>query len=226
MSIFKDLFGGRKQNNKVENNNASIIGKWFSLDSIKTIGCGSFMLVPYDAKWFTEVLDGDSLLLHHFGNSERITKFLDRDFSSPEKVKEYLKKAMFGTELGYSITYVIRGNNYPLGMIIVNTPSKNEHQIDFNEWTMDFFMVDGYDNKGIMSLALPRILKALKEDIHVNSVYFIVDPRNEPCLALLNKFPLDEIVHRADMKAFYHKVDHTKARLFCCNLATLQFKHR
>lgn len=201
----------------------SVVNKWFSLESVRTIGCGSFMLVPYDAMWFNEVLDADSMMLHLLGNSKRISDFFRIDFSSQDKVKQFLQGAMLSVEIGVSITYVIRAQNYPLGVIIVNTPTKSFKTFQFKEWTLDFFMLDGFENKGYMTSALPRILKVLKEQMHVDEVYFIVDPRNEPCLSLLEKFPIEEIIHRPDGQYFYSKRDGVRARLLCCDLSTIVF---
>lgn len=86
---------------------------------------------------------------------------------------------------------------------------------------MDFFLFEMFEGKGVMSVALPRMLLLLK-NIGVDDIHFIVDVNNRRCLNLINKLPIDEI----DNSQWHSSTNGLKPKVFSCPLSTISFKHR
>ena len=54
------------------------------------------------------------------------------------------------TENGYGFAYGIRAGGALIGMVFVDTTTKNEKSLEFPNWTLDFFLIEEMENQGIM----------------------------------------------------------------------------
>ena len=133
-------------------------------------------------------------------NTEKIKNFLPGlDFSSEEGAQKTLMSHVLKIDAKLGFAYVIRANNIPLGMIFVNTPLYNQKALNLKIWTIDFFIIEGFEHQGIMFNSLIHILNLLKVELHVKKIYATVDEDNVDCLNLVNnvEHPLfDEIDNR------------------------------
>lgn len=197
---------------------------YYKTDEIKSISMGeNLMIAPYDAMWYFEYLYNDSKFLPLIANSNAIHKYLPGlNFSNQEMTKKTLIGFMLRTEKGLGFTYFIRMNNVPIGMITVNSPlyNSNPNVLNLNIWTLDFFIAEPFEHKGIMHGALLRVLNQLN-GMGINNVYCVVDASNASCLNFLtNRGLFDE----ADNAAFKDRNDsQNKPRVFVVDLSTIRF---
>jgi RimJ/RimL family protein N-acetyltransferase len=198
-----------------------IIDDYYSLESLKFIPCGNtgLNMRAVDAGFMEDEAFLASMQL--FGNTERIKKFLPNlDFSSKEAVQKWVFAISSKTEKGWEFAYAIRINSGVVGLIMVSTPAYNKAIIGFEEWTMDFFVIEPFEGKRIMKAMLPRFLQFLKNEIEVDSIYVIIDQDNSRCLNLIANFPFDEV----DNSDFTNIQNVAKApRVFECPLWSIRF---
>lgn len=196
----------------------------FSLANVKSIDMGGLKLVPYDANWYFSV--PDAIVLNLLANTDKLKEFMPGvDFSTEEKAKKTLEGYMFRTEQGLGITYVIRNQNMPVGMIFVNTPKYNKIALNLNIWTVDFFAMKSIEHKKIMFNCLCQILSVMKSDFNVPKVYALVNKANIDCLKLIHhpQYPLFEEIDNTGFKDKDHPGE--SPRVFVLNLATMNFIH-
>ena len=196
----------------------------FSLSNVKSIDMGGLKLVPYDAYWYFSV--PDATVLNLLANTDKLKEFMPGvDFSTEEKAKKALEGYMLRTEQGLGITYVIRNQNIPVGMIFVNTPKYNKIALNLNIWTVDFFAMKSIEHKKIMFNCLCQILSVMKSDFNVPKVYALVNKANIDCLKLIHhpQYPLFEEIDNTSFKDKDHPGE--SPRVFVLNLATMNFIH-
>ena len=198
-------------------------GKWFNPSDIKSMTMGGNQWIyPCD---ITAVADKKfPMMLFLLGNSERIRRFVpDADFSTETKAKAYLVDKIINAERGHHFSYCIQQGDGLLGMINIYTPDASEEYMGFPHWTMDFFVLDPVEGKGIMKQGLIRALYQLKTAIHVPEIYALVDPRNTRCLNLMNSLPFD----LEDNTGFSSSDGYGPAtKVFVCKLSTLRFERQ
>lgn len=198
-------------------------GKWFNPSDIKSMTMGGNQWIyPCD---ITAVADKKfPMMLFLLGNSERIRRFVpDADFSTETKAKAYLVDKIINAERGHHFSYCIQQGDGLLGMINIYTPDASEEYMGFPHWTMDFFVLDPVEGKGIMKQGLIRALYQLKTAIHVPEIYALVDPHNTRCLNLMNSLPFD----LEDNTGFSSSDGYGPApKVFVCKLSTLRFERQ
>lgn len=167
---------------------------YYDLSNVKVMKIDDhFSVAPYDARWLFQVQDDKILPI--ITNSERIRKFLPNiNFKDAESAKNTLTNIVKRTELGYGITYFIRENNIPIGMVFVNSPLSNRvhDAMNLNVWSVDFFMWEMYEGRCIMFNSLLRIFNQLK-DMGVKRVYALVDISNTQCMRLMKNGLFTEV---------------------------------
>lgn len=196
---------------------------YYQTKGIKSMSMGrNLMISPYDAMWYYEFLDTDSKLLPLFANSNAIRKYLPGlNFSNPESTKKTLLGHILRTEKGFGFSYFIRINNAPIGMILVNSPLYNGHSnvLNLNIWTIDFFIAEAFEHKGIMYAALLRVLNQLK-NMKVTKIYCMVDSANISCINLINQGLFEEV----DNGGFHDRNNPMNIpMLFGIDLSTIKF---
>ena len=206
----------------MENINVSVLGKSYSLSDLTRIqfGGGQFSLCPIDAGSLFDKDNCDKLILETLCQTEEITKNLPLlDFkSSKSDGEQFLTRIVQKTELGLGFVYAIRQGAGLAGMIMVDTPMFNKLSTGFEHWTISYFSI--FENAGIMSTALPRIMYLLKTKIKVKKLYASVSPNNSKSIHILQKFAFDEI----DNSGWNSKDGGSTPRIFCCDLETLNFR--
>ncbi len=225
MSLFDII---RKRSNSHSNqpelaDNPNILGKYYRLEDIKSKNLGTIYLAGMDAQSLFGDYSMDALMLSTLGNTKRVRQYLPgMDLSSEQSAKEYIKKLVFRTELGYEFAYAIRQGNGLLGAINVQTPDYNMSLSKFPHWTLTFFVFELFENKGIMTIALSWILYFLKTSLNVHQIYATVDPNNIQSISVLNKLPFDEVPHDGEGR-FVLMNDGQRGKLFMCDLDFVKF---
>lgn len=161
--------------------------KFYELEDIKyrSMG-GDLMLAPYDAQAYFNYPDAS--ILPALANTTKIRRFLPGlGFNDEKSTKERLKGYMLKVESQLGVTYVIRSSNIPVGMIMVNSPLYNKKTMGLAIWTVDFYISEILEHKGVMFAALLRVLNEMKTAMGAKEVYATVDKDNEDCKRLLGK---------------------------------------
>jgi RimJ/RimL family protein N-acetyltransferase len=201
----------------------NILGKYFSLEQLTQEPMGQLRLQPIDAGLiFNE--QAQSVIQIFAEQSPRIKKYFPNlDLSSNEKIADYFIKVCNKTELGYEFGYSIKMNSAGdagvIGIIIVHTPAENELAINFPNWTIDFFLFEPLEGKGIMRNCLLRVMNILKNRMSVEKIYAIVDEHNTRSLKLLFKLPFDCLKN-----IMINPATGERANVFCCDLTTITFQ--
>ena len=161
---------------------------FYNLQDIKSMSMGpGWMLAPYDAHWFFSVPDAS--LLPAIANTDKIKRFLPGlGFTDEDSCKKRLEGYLLKAESQMGITYVIRNQNLPMGMIFVNSPLYNKTTINTAIWTVDFYISEIAEHQGIMFNSLARVLNVMKTVMGVKAVYALVDENNAECIHLLENW--------------------------------------
>ena len=188
---------------------------YYNLEDVKTMRMGDYMICPYDAMWYFQA--PDSSIIPTLANTEEIRRYLPGlNFETEESCKKTLEACLMKTEAGLGITYVIRNQNYPIGMIMLNSPKYNEKVINLRIWTVDFFITKMFEHKGIMYKSLHKVLNQIK-GMDVNYLYATLDKSNTSCKNLLGNGFFTEI----DNSHFYNKeAVEEKPLVYRINLST------
>ncbi len=228
MSIFDRL---KKKSADTSASNAelkglNILGRYYRLEDITPIrSAGGLVLQGIDASSIFEYNDAKMLSVIA-SSSPRVVKYLSRmDISTKEAAEKFLYGLIKRTEYGYGFAYGIRAGQLLIGMIFIETPALNEKMLNFPHWNIDFFLMEGMENQGIMYQAVVRVLRMLKNTLDVPEVYAWVDPDNAHCLGLMSKLPFDEVRHDGTGRFIYAEGGR-RARLFVCDLDNLRFETR
>lgn len=159
--------------------------QFYELDNIKYRSMGpELMLAPYDAQFYFEA--PDAKILPTLANTKKINRFLPNlGFTDEESTKKKLEGYLFKTEHQLGVTYVIRLKNIPVGMVFVNTPLYNRKSIGKAIWTIDFYISEPCEHKGIAYKAVLRVLNEMKIVMSAKIVYALVDQANTDCIKLI-----------------------------------------
>ena len=167
----RDRFMG-VDNDSVANSNC------FSLNDIL---CGDYelLLIEDSVDWaddFVAQADkyvGGGRIRQYLGGVESGTKLL--------KSQSFILKQ----KLGFS--YAIRYKNEFAGAIWVNTPKLNLMKHNFSEWDISFFLFEPFENKGIMTFALSKVIDLLFFKFGIDELAAVVEKDNTESEKLLNK---------------------------------------
>lgn len=208
------------KNSEVKEDNRTT---FYKLEDIKRRSMGGdLMLSPYDAEAFFSYPDAS--VLSALANTDKIRRFLPGlGFEDEEKTRQRLEGYMLKTESQLSVTYVIRSSNVPLGMIFVNTPLYNKKTINLAIWTIDFFISEILEHKGVMFHSILRVLNEMKISMGAKEVYATVDKENEDCKRLLG----NGLFKLIDNTGFIDANNPSKAPLvYKIDLSTIRFEKR
>lgn len=197
-----------------------MIGKYYKISDLQTIPLGGeYSMVPIDAKSVFE--ESDKIILNSLGQTARIKRYLPiLDFSIPDNSSEkFFLKLVKQTEMGLGFSYGIRQSKGLLGIIMVDTPALNQLTNNFENWTISFFVLELFENKRILSTALPRLLFFLREKIGVKRLYAIVDSDNTRSIHLLQKFFFEKV----NNSEWYGKNNTEIPMIYCCDLTLINF---
>ena len=203
----------------IEDNRSS----FYSLADIKHRRLGpGFMLSPYDAQAYYEFQD--AIFLPAIANTDKIKRFLPGlGFTNDVECKKRLKGYLYKTEQQLGVTYVIRYNNNPAGMIFVNSPLYNKQTINLSIWTIDFFIWEKMEHNGIMYNSILRVLNEMKTAMGAKYVYAMVDQDNTDCINLLG----NGLFKKIDNTGFRSSNSNDAAPLvYMINLETIRFERR
>lgn len=194
---------------------------YYKTEDIRLMRIGdNFAIAPYDVGWYSEA--PDDKILPIIANTYRIKKYLPGlNFSDEASSKKTLKSLMLSTEVGLGFTYILRSHNFPIGAIFVHSPIYNNndlgHNIKHNVWTIDFFISEMFEGKGIMFQSLCRVLNQLK-GMGIQRVYALVDDTNERCLRFVKNI-FDE-VETSNISNMNNK---QKPRVFVAEISRINF---
>lgn len=195
---------------------------FYELDDIKYRSMGSdLMLAPYDFQCYMQF--PDAKLLPALANTEKIQRFLPYlGFSNEEATKKRLEGYLYKTEHQLGVTYVIRIKNIPIGMVFVNTPLYNKKTINKAIWTIDFFISEHFEHKGIVYNAVLRVLNEMKNAMGAKVVYALVDQDNYDCIRLIGKGLFSKI----DVEGFNNKDGGQPPFVYMIDIAHMNFIKR
>lgn len=217
MGLLSKLFSRTQKKEEPTN----VIGKYYTLEDLTPEFCGNsgIILSPLGGAQATNE-QYPFILSTMWEGSQNIKKFLPSlDLSSAEKSEKYMLSTCTATELGIKFNYMITVNHIPAGMFIITTPYLNNKTLGYNHWTMDFFLFEMFEGKGVMSIALPRMLLHLKK-MGIDNIHLIVDSNNKRCLNLIAKLPFDEI----DSSNWHSTENGQKPKLFNFPLSDISFR--
>lgn len=186
-STIDNLSSEKVMNRKLQNNSImqDFRVSFYAFEDIKVISIGeSWQIAPYDAFWYFQV--PDATILPSLTNTTKIKKFLPGlGFDDENSAKKRLEGFMLKVEAQMGVTYVIRNQNIPMGMIFVNSPLYNRQTINLSIWTVDFFISEMAEHKGVMFQSLIRVLNVMKVSMGAKNVYALVDENNIDCIKLI-----------------------------------------
>ena len=194
---------------------------YYKTEDIRLMKVGdNFAIAPYDAGWYFEA--PDEKILPIIANTDRIKKYLPGlNFSDEASTKKTLGSLILSTEAGWGFSYILRFQNLPIGAIIVHSPLYNNNDlgqnIRHNIWTIDFFISEIYEGKGIMFQSLCRVLNQLK-GMGIPRVYALVDDSNERCLRFVKNI-FDEV----ETINITNKNTNQKPRVFVAEISRINF---
>lgn len=205
------------RSNIVEDNRKS----FYRLEDIRQRSMGGdLMLSPYDAEAFFTYPDATVLPL--FANTDKINRFLPGlGFSDESTTKKRLEEFIYKAEKQFGITYVIRVANVPIGMVFVNSPLYNSQTINLSIWTIDFYIAEPFEHKGIMYQSIIRVLKEMNTAMDATVVYALVDRDNMDCRKLLGNALFEQVDN-----AGFNNADKSKEPplVFMIDLSKINFK--
>ena len=196
---------------------------FYKLEDIRHRSMGSdLMLSPYDAEAFFTYPDAAVLPL--LANTDKINRFLPGlGFTDESTTKKRLEGFMYKVEKQLGVTYVIRGSNVPIGMVIVNSPLYNSKAINLAIWTIDFYISEAFEHKGIMYQSILRVLNEMKTVMGATVVYALVDRENTDCKKLLGNGLFEQIDNAGFKNADLSKVD---PLVYMIDLSKINFQRR
>lgn len=221
--IQNDNMNHSKQDRNMKGIKEDLRQKFYELEDIKyrSMG-GDLMLAPYDAQAYFNYPDAS--ILPALANTVKIRRFLPGlGFNDEKSTKERLKGYMLKVESQLGVTYVIRSSNIPVGMIMVNSPLYNKNTMGLAIWTVDFYISEILEHKGVMFAALLRVLNEMKTAMGAKEVYATVDKDNEDCKRLLGKGLFTLI----DNTGFKNRDKSSEPPLvYMIDLSTIRFERR
>ena len=196
---------------------------FYKLEDIRHRSMGSdLMLSPYDAEAFFTYPDAEVLPL--LANTYKIKRFLPGlGFTDESTTKKRLEGFMYKVEKQLGVTYVIRGSNVPIGMVIVNSPLYNSKAINLAIWTIDFYISEAFEHKGIMYQSILRVLNEMKTVMGAKVVYALVDRENTDCKKLLGNGLFEQIDNAGFKNADASKV---APLVYMIDLSKINFQRR
>lgn len=195
---------------------------FYNLEDIKTRSMGpELMLTPYDGFFLMKFGDADAQSLTMLAKSEKIQRFLPGlGFTDKETTKKRLMSYILKTESQLGVTYIIRGSNFPIGMIFVNSPMYNKKTMNLAVWTIDFFIADFFEHKGIMYRSIIRVLNEMKNAMGAKEVYAIVDRNNADCINVIG----NGLFHQEDNNGFHDGRGGEDPLVYMIDLSHINFK--
>ena len=108
-------------------------------------------------------------------------------------------------------------------MIIVNSPLYNKKTMNLAIWTIDFYISETFEKKGIMYNSILRVLNEMKTIMKAKEVYATVDIDNTDCIRLLGNGLFEKI----DNTGFKNPTGNQIPPLvYMINLSTIRFERR
>ena len=146
-----------------------------------------------------DILCGDYKLLLINDNVDWADSFIEQadKYVSVGRIRQYLGGVESGAKLLKSqsfilnkklgFAYTIRYKNEFAGAIWVNTPKLNLMKHNFSEWDISYFLFEPFENKGIMTFALSKVIDLLFFKFDINELAAVVEKGNIQSEKLLNK---------------------------------------
>lgn len=182
---------------------------------------GYYMLSPYDAWAYCHFANSDAYALSATTKTEKIRDNLPNlGFETRESAKKRLEIFMIRPEAQLGVTYFIREKNIPVGMILINSPLLNKPTLGVSVWTLDFYIVEYFEHSGLMSVALGKALREMKQVMGVKDVYALTHADNIACQHLLESKFFEEV----HCRTFYDTRYSGKTfKLYWLDLTTINF---
>lgn len=141
-------------------------------------------LAPYDAERLFKYGKQDAFFLNEGVNDDDAQKYLE----GISITFDYLKERVLCVESGSCITYLITVRGFPMGMFFLYPPMTNKMQRNRPIWTIEYFVVNKFRGKGIMTSCFPAFMKLMAKDIGIDEVYAWVHDDNVTSIGILEKF--------------------------------------
>lgn len=106
-------------------------------------------------------------------------------------------------------------------MVFVNSPLYNSQTINLSIWTIDFYIAEPFEHKGIMYQSIIRVLKEMNTAMDATVVYALVDRDNMDCRKLLGNALFEQVDN-----AGFNNADKSKEPplVFMIDLSKINFK--
>lgn len=192
---------------------------FYRLEDIKSRPMGEeLMLAPYDVFSLKNYPDSD--VLPAIANSDKINRFLPNlGFKDKESTQKHLIGYIMKTEAQLGVTYFIRYNNIPIGMIFVNTPIYNKKAINLAIWTIDFFISEMLEHEGIVYNSILRVLNEIKTVMNAKVVYALVDQDNHDCINVIGK----GLFEKVNIEGFENNENGLSPFVYKIDVSNIQF---
>ena len=149
--------------------------------SLKDILCGDYelLLIKDSVNWANDfVAQADKYV-----GGGRIRQYLGGVESGAKLLKS--QSFILNKKLGFS--YTIRYKKEFAGSIWVNTPKLNLMKHNFSDWDVSYFLFEPFENKGIMTFALSKVIDLLFFKFGIDELVAVVENGNLQSEKLLKK---------------------------------------
>jgi transitional endoplasmic reticulum ATPase len=149
--------------------------------SLKDILCGDYelLLIKDSVNWADDfVAQADKYV-----GGGRIRQYL----GGVESGAKLLKSQAFILKQRLGFSYTIRYKNKFAGAIWVNTPKLNLIKHNFSDWDVSYFLFEPFENKGIMTFALSKVIDLLFFKFGIDELVAVVENGNLQSEKLLKK---------------------------------------
>lgn len=193
MALLEEAISETKPSLSVEQikRHEEIRDKFMGIENSNSTNSDSFSL--------GDILCGDYKLLLIKDNVDWADSFIEQadKYVSVGRIRQYLGGVESGAKLLKSqsfilnkklgFAYTIRYKNEFAGAIWVNTPKLNLMKHNFNEWDISYFLFEPFENKGIMTFALSKVIDLLFFKFDIDELAAVVEKGNTQSENLLNK---------------------------------------
>ena len=193
MALLEEAISETKPSLSVEQikRHEEIRDKFMGIENNKSTHTDSFSL--------GDILCGDYELLLIKDNVDWADGFIEQadKYVSVGRIRQYLGGVESGAKLLKSqsfilnkklgFAYTIRYKNEFAGAIWVNTPKLNLMKHNFSDWDVSYFLFEPFENKGIMTFALSKVIDLLFFKFDIDELAAVVEKGNIQSEKLLNK---------------------------------------
>lgn len=199
MGIFDKLFGkkdAKTEQKEKKTNSLDTAGMLLFINGFPNIDLGQIKIrnlnlnnLELEAKYYT-LVSNNSLVKKYLPGA-----YVENEADSKKKIEESLNRHFDKVTITLCI---VRPDSKPIGYIMLNAPGIYK---EIDSWTIDFWLHEGMQGKGIMAASLSAVLNQMI-DLKITDVLFFVKKENQKALNVLSSIGLNS-KKEADDKSMY-----------------------